>query len=151
MLENSVDENLDFSSLINKFLYLKYYHTIHERNLPTIKYLILDPFKYSTYSKEENNIKFNWITMDLLMNLVIDFKFILQIKLNTDNIDKSLICDYINAFLNGSIARYGFESIKNSHFLINYKDSIMFDNTEPIEKLLTDKIEDANVSYYIEP
>lgn len=149
-LENSLDKEGDFSSIINKYLYLKYYHTIHEKNLSTDKYLILDPFKYSTIDGE-GEIDFNWIIIDLFINLVIDFKFILQIKFKTDNIEKSLAYKYIDSFLEHSINRYGFDVIKNCHFLINYKDSLIFDNTEPIVKLLYKKFKTPFINYYIEP
>ncbi len=150
VIDNSLDEDTDFSSLINKYLYLKYYYTIHGKNLSTDKYLILDPFKYSSFT-EDGKIKFNWTIMDLLINLVIDFEFILQIKLNTDNIDRETVNKYIDIFLDNSINRYGIDVIKSCHFLINYRDSLIFDNTKPIEKFLTDRFNDANISYYIEP
>jgi len=89
--------------------------------------------------------------MDLLINLVIDFEFILQIKLNTDNIDRETVNKYIDIFLDNSINRYGIDVIKSCHFLINYRDSLIFDSTKPIEKFLTDRFNDANISYYIEP
>jgi len=148
-LEDSLNQEGDFSSIINKYLYLKYYHTIHEKTLATDKYLIMDPFKYSTIT-DEGEINFNWTIMDLLINLVIDFKFILQIKLNTDNLEKD-VNKYIDIFLENSINRYGIDVMRNCHFLIDYKDSLIFDNTEPIEKLLIHKLKDINISYYIEP
>lgn len=150
ILDNSLEGDTDFSSIINKFLYLKYYHTIHEKALSTTsKYLVLDPFKYSTYTEEEEII-FNWTTMDLFINLVIDFEFILQIKLNTDSIERSLVNKYVKSFLDHSINRYGIDLIKDSHFLINYKDSLI-DDGESIEEILKNKLGKINISYYIEP
>lgn len=149
-LESSIND-ANFSSIINKYLYLKYYHTINEKTLSTkAKYLILDPFKYSIISND-GEINFNWTIIDLFINLVMDFKFELKIKLNTDNFQKDLISKYIKAFIDQSVHRYGHDVMKYCHFLINYKDSVIFDNSKPIEKLLTDKFKDASINYYIEP
>lgn len=148
--DNSLEEDIDFSSIINKYLYLKYYHTAHGKSSTTDKYLILDPFKYSSHT-DDGEIKFNWTTMDLFINLVIDFEFTLKVKFNTDNINRNVVSEYVNIFLESSINRYGMDLFKSCHFLINYKDSLIFDNTKPIEKLITDRFEDVTISYYIEP
>lgn len=151
ILNNAMNDDADFSTLIDKYLYLKYYHTIHKENPSTTKYLVLDAFKYATFNENNKDIKFDWTTIDLLMNLVIDFKFTLQIKLNRDKIRRDFIHDYIIIFMERIIARYGFEFIKDSHFLINYRDSLVFDNDQTIEEIITNKIRDVNITYYIEP
>jgi len=94
----------------------------------------------------------NGITKDLLDNCEVDLETLEElIKFKTDNIEKSLAYKYINSFLEHSINRYGFDVIKNCHFLINYKDSLIFDNTEPIVKLLYKKFKTPFINYYIEP
>ena len=152
ILDNNKDKDIDFPTLIDKYLYLKYYHNIHNKQQSdTPKYLFIDPMKYSTIDMENNSIVFNWGTLDLLLNLIFDFAFKAQIKLSGDNIHGILIQDYARSFLESCISRYGIEAVREWHFLINYRDSLMFDNHDPIEKILTDKIGDVNISYFIEP
>ena len=152
ILNNTMDEDIDLSILINKYLYLKYYHNIHNQSpSTTIKNLVLDPFKYDISKENNKNIEFNWTTIDLLMNLVIDFEFTLQIKLNSDKVRRDFIHDYTNIFIEKFIARYGIEVIKDSQFLVNYRDSLVFDNKRTIEEIISERIGDVSITYYIEP
>lgn len=152
VFHNGGDRDMDFPTLIDKYLYLKYYHNIHNKiQSDTPKYLLLDPLKFSTINLDDSSIVFNWGTLDLLLNLIFDFEFKAQIKLSSDNIENGFTHHYISSFIESCISRYGIDAVQNWHFLINYRDSLMFDNHDPIEKVLTDKIGDVNISYFIEP
>ena len=152
LLDDRRDEDVDFSSLIDKYLYLKYYHTIHNQSpSTTTKNLVLDPLKYLIFNDDDKDIQFNWTSIDLLMNLVVDFEFILQIKLNSHKIRRDLIHDYTSIFIERIIARYGIEVIKDSHFLIDYRDSLVFDSSQTIEELISQILGEVNITYYIEP
>lgn len=152
ILDNTQNTDVDFPTIVDKHLYLKYYHNIHEKthsNIP--RHLLLNPFKYSKVNTEDKNIVFDWNTLDLLLNLIFDFGFKAQIKISSENIRNDLIYDYINIFIDNCISRYGIEAVKDWDFLINYRDSLIFDNKIPIEDILTEKIGQVNISYFIEP
>lgn len=151
LVDNILDEDMDFSTLIDKYLYLKYYSTIHSKADSTGKFLVLNPFKYTTFDKNNREAKFNWTALDLLINLVLDFEFTLQIKLNSDKIKRDFLPEYTSSFLKNSISRYGIEVFNNCHFLINYKDSLNLDGEQPIEKLIFELVDNAEINYYIEP
>lgn len=151
-LHEDINETKDFAALLDKYFYLKYYHTIHSQSQTSnAKYLLLDPLKYADFDENMKDVVFNWSTFDLLINLVIDFKFTLQVKLNSNQIQRDFIYDYINIFLDKLIARYGIKIIKDFQFLVNYKDSLAFDNIQSIEEIITKKIGKVNISYFIEP
>lgn len=151
LIEDIYEEDMVFSALIDKHLYLKYYHTIQKETSSTPKFIVLDPFKYIAFDENNKKTIFNWTTLDLLVNLILDFEFVLQIKLSSDKVKSCYFREYTSNLINSIINRYGSEVLNKSHFLINYKDSISSDGEQPIEELITSLVDNVNISYYIEP
>lgn len=146
------DEAEDFSNLLDNYFYLKYYHTANNKNPSTnTRYLLLDPFKYASFDEVKDNVIINWTAFDLLMNLVIDFKITLQIKLYNNCFDRYLIRDYSEKFLDKVSIRYGSEVLKNFQFLVDYRDSLNLQDDLTVESVITKKTgTSSNIKYYLE-
>lgn len=150
MLRDEI-ENTNYLALLDKYLYLQCNHTTHSQNIDSSnKFIILDPFKYATFEDKTKEILFDWATFDFFINLVIDYKLKLQIKINSDHTKSDLLMDYINAFLNRIIKRYGLELVKNSQFIVDCKENITLENGQSINDIITALVGDVSISYYIE-
>lgn len=150
-LEFNFHGDSDISSLIETYIKLKYLQISNKRvylNAP--KYVILNPLSKSNCHLEKNDIIFNWNHIDLFVNICYDLGYILQIKLNSDDMEEESFYKIVDKFILLSIHRYDIETLRKWHFFINCKNMLRFNTINHIEKLLYSNIGDAKISYFFE-
>ncbi len=148
---NNNDEEMGLTHILDNYFYLKYDHTINKTSTPNNpRYLLFDPFKYSVIIKDTNKIELNFSIIDLLINLVIDFKISPQIKLFGNDFESNHLKDYLENILDQINFRYGMDILNSTQFLINYKDKTNTNNEKSIKDIIGDKVDNPNIKLYIE-
>lgn len=141
----------DISFFVENYMKIKYLCTKDKNLAPSSSnHILINLFDHCNFHLEETNFMFNWNSIDLLVNLSLDFGVSLYFRLNCDSIEKTLLYDVVNKFIDNCIFRYSIKTVNKWYFFINFRNMSLYKEAHDIKKMLDKKIKNAKVSYSFE-
>ncbi len=141
----------DISFFVENYIKAKYlYSKDKDITSNSSKHIIINLFNHINFYLEEKECNFNWNNIDLLVNLSLDNDVPIYFRLACDNIDRELLYDSVNSFIDNCIFRYGMKTLNKWQFFINFKDISLYKEADDIRKIIYKKVKNPKVDFSFE-